>query len=165
MTPSDRTSRTIDDFGEQWLAFRNNPGYYGSVDLLADIFGPSLPVSAIAGARVGEIGSGPGRIVNMLLDAGAAHAVAVEPSDAFAVLRENTAPRRDQVTCLHVPGEHLPSTMNLDFVVSIGVLHHIPNPLPVVAAAYDALEAFFSLGCMAARATRPIFVLSNRCAG
>ena len=87
----DLTSQTIGDFGEQWTRYTDNPGYYGSTELLADIVEPLLPIGAIAGARVAEIGSGTGRIVNMMLDAGAAHVVALEPSDAMQVLRENTA--------------------------------------------------------------------------
>jgi SAM-dependent methyltransferase len=136
---SDR-DKTIADFGEQWTTYRGNPAYYGSRDLLGDIFGPLLPLTAVNAAHVADIGSGTGRIVNMLLDAGAAHVHAVEPSDAIEVLRENTAARRDSVTYLHGRGETLPSGLHLDLVVSIGVLHHIPDPVPVIRAAYDALK-------------------------
>ena len=137
---SDLRRRTIEDFGEQWLAFRDNPGYYGSVDLLADFFGPLLPLASVNGSRVAEIGSGSGRIVNMLLDAGAAHVVALEPSDAMTVLRENTADRAQRITYVHDTGDSLSPGMELDLVVSIGVLHHIPDPLPVVAAGRGALR-------------------------
>jgi hypothetical protein len=36
------TARTISDFGEQWVSFQDNPGDYGSVALLEDLFGPLL---------------------------------------------------------------------------------------------------------------------------
>ena len=137
---SDLKDKTIRDFGEQWLAFRDNPAYYGSVELLADIFGPLIDVATIKGARVAEIGSGTGRIVNMLLDAGAAHVTAVEPSQALLVLKENTASRNDRVEYINAPGEALPPRLGLDLVVSIGVLHHIPDPAPVVRAAYQSLR-------------------------
>ena len=74
------TSRTIDDFGDQWTRYANNDGYYGSSDILVDVFGPLLPPEALKGKKVLEIGSGTGRIVHMLLAAGAAHVTAVEPS-------------------------------------------------------------------------------------
>lgn len=138
MDDVDRT--TIADFGEQWTTYRDNSGYYGSVALLADIFGPLLPVSAVAGARAGDIGSGTGRIVTMLLDAGAAHVVAVEPSAAFDVLMENLAGRSDQVTFVRGPGEAMTAAPPLDLVLSIGVLHHVVNPAPIVAAARAALR-------------------------
>ncbi|WP_262048700.1 class I SAM-dependent methyltransferase [Bradyrhizobium sp. Bra78] len=136
----DLKRQTIDDFGEQWTAFRDNPGYYGSAELLADLFGPLLTLDDVKGARVADIGSGTGRIVNMLLDAGADRVVAVEPSAAFEVLKTNTVARADRIDYLHVPGDQLPSRLDLDYVVSMGVLHHIPAPSPVVRAAFGALR-------------------------
>ena len=137
---TDLKTQTIQDFGEQWTAFRENPAYYGSADLLSDIFGPLLSLEEVKGRRIADIGSGTGRIVNMLLDAGAEHVYAVEPSRAMEVLKENTAARRDQVIYVNGPGESLPAGLNLDLVVSIGVLHHIPDPRPVVQAAFRALK-------------------------
>lgn len=136
----DLTSRTIDDFGEQWTSFRDNPGLYGAVDYLEDLFDGLLTLDSVRGRRVADVGSGTGRIVNMLLDAGAAHVVAVEPSAAYRVLQANTAQRADRVTCIQGRGESLPPGLGLDLVVSMGVLHHIPDPAPAVAAAYRALE-------------------------
>ncbi|MBR0974393.1 class I SAM-dependent methyltransferase [Bradyrhizobium japonicum] len=136
----DLKRQTIDDFGEQWTAFRDSPGYYGSAELLADLFGPLLTLDDVKSARVADIGSGTGRIVNMLLDAGADRVVAVEPSAAFEVLKTNTVARADRIDYLQVPGDQLPSRLDLDYVVSMGVLHHIPAPSPVVRAAFGALR-------------------------
>ncbi len=136
----DLKDQTISDFGEQWTAFRENPGYYGSADLLADLFGPLLSLDEVEGKRIADIGSGTGRIVNMLLDAGADRVVAVEPSDAMLVLKDNTVARAERIDYLQVPGDRLPPDLGLDYVVSMGVLHHIPEPAPVVRAAYDALR-------------------------
>jgi SAM-dependent methyltransferase len=133
-------ARTIADFGEQWTRFRRNDGFYGSLEVLADICEPLLPLAEVHGARVAEIGSGTGRIVRMLLQAGAAHVVALEPSAAYDVLRENVADCADRVECVQATGEALPRDRAFDLVVSIGVLHHIPDPGPVVAAARAALR-------------------------
>src|SRR5439155_1342301 len=65
--------RTIRDFGEQWVHYGDNAGFYGSTELFADIIGPLLALSDLRGLRIAEIGSGAGRIVAMMLDAGAAH--------------------------------------------------------------------------------------------
>ena len=137
---SDIRNRTIADFGDQWTRYSDNEGFYGSVDLLADTLGPLLPVSAFAGKRVAEIGSGTGRIVRMLLTAGAAHVVAIEPSQAVEVLRRNLQNDAQRVEILNVRGDQIPTGLDLDFVVSIGVLHHVPDPVPVAAAAYQALR-------------------------
>ena len=90
--------------------------------------------------RIAEIGSGTGRIVRMLLAAGAKHVLAIEPSQAVHVLKRNLQNDANRVDILHAHGEEIPSGSNFDFVVSIGVLHHIPNPVPVVLAARDALR-------------------------
>jgi len=131
--------RTIEDFGEQWTKYSDNEGYYGSLELLSDILSPFLKLEEIKGCRVADIGSGTGRIVNMLLEAGADHIIAVEPSAAFEVLCLNIQ-RRERVTCLKITGDKLPAYGDLDYVISVGVLHHIPDPRPVVDAAFKALR-------------------------
>lgn len=136
----DIRDRTIRNFGDQWTRYTDNEGYYGSVDLLADMLGPLVGFDDIKGRKVGDIGSGTGRIVLMLLKAGAAHVTAVEPSDAYTVLMENTKDHRHQVVGLRCRGEEIPAGLNLDLVTSIGVLHHIPEPAPVVRAAFMALR-------------------------
>lgn len=136
----DRTQTTIEDFGAQWTRYRENKDYYGSVALLQDIFGPLLPTENVTGRNVAEIGSGSGRIVLMLLRVGAAHVTAVEPSRAMDVLRVNTREFGPRVDYVHARGEEIPRNRNFDYVFSIGVLHHIPDPDPVVRAAFEALR-------------------------
>ena len=137
---SDRTQRTIDDFGDQWTRYTTNDGYYASLDLFRDICGPVLDPAALKGAAVADIGSGTGRIVSMLLAAGAGRVIAIEPSDAFDVLKANTAGQADRIEYVRGTGEAVPSGRNLDYVFSIGVLHHIDDPAPVVRAAHAALR-------------------------
>ena len=52
-----RSERTIRDFGEQWTAYKDNAGYYGSSDLFADIWGPLGSEIALQGSRVADIGT------------------------------------------------------------------------------------------------------------
>lgn len=132
--------RTIRDFGVQWTTYRSNEGYFGTVELLADFFDGVLDLREIRGKQVADIGSGTGRIVNMLIDAGAAHVLGVEPSSAYRVMLENTLCRGDRVTCLNVRGDQLPPSGELDFVFSVGVIHHIPEPDATIRAAYEALR-------------------------
>jgi SAM-dependent methyltransferase len=136
----DATSSTIADFGDQWTRFQDNSGYYGSRQLFEDIVGGVIDADAIAGRRVADIGSGSGRIVDMLLAVRAAHVAALEPSRAYDVLVERFADRRDLVTVHQVRGEGIAALGPFDLVFSIGVLHHIPDPAPVVAAAFEALK-------------------------
>jgi SAM-dependent methyltransferase len=131
---------TIADFGDQWTRFTDNDGFYGSRELFEDICGPLLSADAVRGLRVAEIGSGSGRIVGMMLACGAAHVVALEPSDAFEVLRRNLAVFGERVECVHATGDRLPVDRAFDLVTSIGVLHHIPDPAPAVTAAFNAVR-------------------------
>jgi SAM-dependent methyltransferase len=137
---ADLGRRTVRDFGEQWTAYTDNSGYYGSVELLADVFGPLLETLPLAGARVADIGAGTGRFVRILLEAGAAHVTALEPSVACAVLRTNTEEFGERVACLNLTGEQLRQNGDLDLVFSYGVLHHIPDPGPVIRAAWGGLR-------------------------
>lgn len=135
----DLTKKTIADFGDQWTSYRENTGYYASVELLEDLCSPFLKPSDFYDKKVADVGSGTGRIVNMLLMAGARHVIAIEPSRAFEVLLHNTL-YPEKVFCIHAPGEDLPRDAQLDFAVSFGVLHHIPDPAPVVKAMYNSLK-------------------------
>lgn len=140
MSAKDLGQKTISDFGHQWSTYTDNSGYYGSTDLLADMIHPWLSMDDLAGQKVGEIGSGTGRIVNMLLDANVASVVAVEPSDAIKALEHNTAHAKDRVRLCHCLGEQLEPGLDLDTVFSIGVLHHIPEPDATVRAVAKALK-------------------------
>ena len=133
-------AKTIADFGEQWTAYPDSEGFFGSVELFDDIFHPLVSASHVSGLDVAEIGAGTGRFVNILAEAGAARIVAVEPSAAFRVLEETTRKHRQRITYLNVTGDRLPASGDLDYVFIIGVLHHIPEPDPVVAASFAALK-------------------------
>ena len=87
------TESTIRDIGEQWTIYSDNEGkdLYPARELFADVVGPLMDPRNLEGKRVAEINAGTGRIVQMMLDWGAALAVAVEPSDAVNALRKNLA--------------------------------------------------------------------------
>lgn len=131
--------QTIRDFGRQWTTYTESRGYYGSVELLKDIIESLLPIEQLQGISAAEIGSGSGRIVNMMMEAGVARLYAVEPSKAVESLKQNTSEYSDRVDILNVRGDQLPP-LNLDLVISIGVIHHIPDPDPVMSAAFAALK-------------------------
>ena len=135
--------QTIADFGDQWTRYTSNDGFYGSQELFADILNGLVDPAEFRGRRVLDIGSGTGRIVQMALAAGAGEVTAVEPSDAFDVLARNVATlpadMAAKVRALRCAGDELPAGVTADLALSIGVLHHIPDPAPVVARVREAL--------------------------
>lgn len=134
------SDETIAEFGEQWSRFGDTTtGYFGSAQALADICGPLLDVDDLAGRRVLEVGSGNGRIVNMLIEAGVAHVTAVEPSEGIETLRENTRSHADRIDYVQVRGEDLPA-VDAEVAFSIGVLHHIEDPVPIVRRVFEVLR-------------------------
>lgn len=137
---SDLADRTIADFGDQWQRYTDNEGYYGEVEILKGTLEPLVRLEELQGKRVAEIGSGTGRIVKMLLRAGAREVTAIEPSDAFEVLKRNLADEGGRVVLLNKAGHEIPADGAYDFVLSIGVIHHIPDPDPVIAASLQALR-------------------------
>lgn len=131
--------RTIADFGRQWTVFDDAAGFFGSKELLADFVMP-FDLSQIRGRRVLDLGAGTGRHVLAMLESGAELVVAVEPSQAIEVVREKTREFKDRVTVLQIAGDQIPPTADFDAIFSIGVIHHIPDPAPVVRAVYGALK-------------------------
>ncbi|MFH1460619.1 MAG: class I SAM-dependent methyltransferase [Candidatus Omnitrophota bacterium] len=136
-------TKTIADFGEQWSIYPDNEGWYGSLNLFIDIVYPLLDIEKLKGTYVAEIGGGTGRIVGMLLNADVEHIYTLEPSDrAFRELKKNvqSMDKNNKVTVINTGGENWTTNHKLDYVFSIGVIHHIPDPNPVIRAAYDALK-------------------------
>lgn len=136
----DRAAHNLRDFGEQWLHDGGNEGFYGSLELFGDLLGPLVPLALLRGARVADLGSGTGRIVRMLLAAGVAHVTALEPSRGVEALRRNCAEVGERVRVLQATGEELPPDLGLDFVTAIGVLPFVPDPEPLLRAAWAALR-------------------------
>ena len=135
--------QSIADFGEQWTRYTANDGFYGSQELFADILNGLLDPADFHGRRILDIGSGTGRILQMALAAGAGQVAAVEPSDAYDVMVRNVASLPPELAARVLPlrcaGDELPVDVSADLALSIGVLHHIPDPAPVVARVRDAL--------------------------
>lgn len=138
-TVHEATQKTIADFGDQWTTYTENEGYYASQEMLHDILGPLLDPKALEGQACAEVGAGTGRISSMLLNSGAGHVTAIEPSRAISVLEKNMARYKDRVTVVGDSGETF-DLRDLDYIFSIGVLHHIPDPAPTVRRMHDALK-------------------------
>lgn len=134
-------AKTIHDFDEQWSTYTENSGFYASKELFEDIIHPWITAADLKDRIVVDIGSGTGRIVNMLLACDVSRVIAVEPAPrASAVLKRNTQANAARIDYRNIPGEALPHDLAADFVVSIGVIHHIPEPDGTIRACFGALR-------------------------
>ncbi len=141
----DLTSTTIKDFGSQWTAYQENEGWYASVDKFKETVGGVMDLEEFKNARVVDIGAGTGRISAVMLTLGAAHITALEPSAASEVAEKNLESAKDRFHLVKARGEAARDHGPVDFVVSIGVIHHIADPLPVLESAREALKPGGSL--------------------
>lgn len=132
-------NQVIAQFGKQWTSFPENSGYYGSSSLLQDVCGPLLALGEIKGTRIGEVGSGSGRFVRILAELGAKEIVAVEPSDAMGPLKEYTREYADRINYIKMTGDSW-TFPDLDLVISIGVIHHVIDPLPTAVNIFKNLR-------------------------
>jgi SAM-dependent methyltransferase len=133
--------RSIESFGAQWRRFSFlgdatcGPSADGWFRQWIGTFDPML----IRGARVAEVGAGVGRSLFNMAKFEPAEIIGYEPSTCFEFLQMNM---RDVPNCRLVnAGGHQFNERNLDYVFSIGVIHHIPDPVPVVRNVYNSLKS------------------------
>lgn len=132
-------TRTINDFGEQWQIHGEiDTDYWSSDELFEDFFGDLFDTEEISGKDVAEVGSGSGRIINMICNYNPNKCYAIEPSIGFDVLRANTVKNADIVEYLNTTGDKF-ELQELDYIFSLGVIHHIENPVDVVKNIHHSL--------------------------
>jgi len=129
---------TIADFSEQWTAFRDNSGWFGSPELLADVLRPLLTLDDLRGKTVAEIGCGNGRFLKTMSQY-AAQVYGIEPGDGVENARKWNA-ERENVEVIRANVYQLPNLPPLDHVLSIGVVHHLPDPPRALAIMRDLLK-------------------------
>ncbi|NQX89165.1 MAG: class I SAM-dependent methyltransferase [Halioglobus sp.] len=135
--------KTIQDFDEQWTRYADNEGWYGSLAMFSDMITPIMSTDDFKDKTVVDIGSGTGRIVGMLLEAGASHVYAVEPgTGAFEKLKNNVASmeRGKEVTPINKRGDNWDLDASVDRAISIGVIEFISDPNPTIRRCFDALK-------------------------
>jgi SAM-dependent methyltransferase len=131
--------RTIEDFGNQWkIHGQLNEDHWTSDKMFRDHFPKTFDFSIFSGAKVLEVGSGSGRILQMISRYNPSQLIGIEPSDAFENLRVNT----NTLNNLHlknISGSDF-DEKEIDVIVSFGVIHHIPMPDIVIENVYKSLK-------------------------
>lgn len=120
--PSGVKERTAQSFAYEWERFGELRQEWRKNFL--DYMQPHTP-DFFRGLTVLDVGAGSGRH-SYQADSFGARVVAVDLGDAIDVARRNLPAR---VLTVQADAEHLPFEEGaFDFVVSIGVLHHLPDP-------------------------------------
>ena len=134
-----KKEQTIKDFGHQWqIHGKLSDGYWSSDQNFRDHFPKDFDFSIFYNSKVLEIGSGSGRILHMLSHYSPSILIGVEPSNGFSnlVLNTNSIPRLRLENTTGAKFE----IKNLDIIISLGVVHHIPEASEVVRNAFNSLK-------------------------
>ena len=130
-------TNVISDFGEQWTAYTKNSGWFASVEEMESLFGPLLDKKELIDKKIADVGAGTGHYTQLFHRVGAGKIIAIEPSDAYKILKSNIQ-GLDNINCLKATAEEIPN-QNFDWVFCIGVLQFIPDPVPALKAMGKAL--------------------------
>ena len=112
------------DFGDQFLTDKDIGGYWGSIEFLKEIVFP-FDLNLIKDKKIMDVGIGSGRISNNLLKYGPSKLVAVEPSEAINVAKDNI--KSDKIEYLNIKGQDINFENEFDYAFALCVLHHIPE--------------------------------------
>jgi SAM-dependent methyltransferase len=134
-----KNHKTINDFGNQWKIHGElREDHWTSDQMFRDHFPKDFDFLIFKGAKVLEVGAGSGRILHMVSNYHPSQLIGVEPSDSFENLLLNTK---------NIPNLHLLNTSganfhlkNLDVIISLGVIHHIPEADKVLHNIFNSLK-------------------------
>lgn len=129
---------TVADFSEQWTRYPSNDGYFGSEALFADVLKPLYTLEDLRGQKVAEVGCGNGRFLKTMASY-AEHVWGFEPGDGVLNAQAYNGDL-DNVTVVRANVYDLPEVPPLDHIFSIGVVHHLPDPLGALRAMKATLK-------------------------
>ena len=130
---------SIKDFGDQFKYHSNVDDYWGSVEMLEDIVKP-FDLNLIKDKTICEVGTGSGRILKNLLKKIPSKIYAIEPSEAIEVAKKNNINNGEKIIFKNIPGQMISFDNEIDYVFSLGVIHHIPEANIVCNRIYKSLK-------------------------
>ena len=133
--------RTVKDFGNQWkIHGKIDEDYWSSDQYFKDYFKNHFNPKVLKNKVVGDVGSGSGRIIQMLSKYKLKKIYAIEPSIAgIKKIRENLSNLKN-LRILNKTGNKFKTDKLCDFIFSMGVIHHIKDPEDILKNIYKNLK-------------------------
>ena len=136
---SNKEKDSISDFGKQFKYHNNIDDYWGSLEILKDIVNP-FDLSLIKNKIICEMGVGSGRILKNLIKLSPKKIYAVEPSEAIEIAKKNNEYAEVEILFKKISGQMINFKNEIDYIFSIGVIHHIPDAEIVCKKIYESLK-------------------------
>ena len=130
---------SISDFGKQFKYHNNIDDYWGSQEILKDIVNP-FDLSLIKNKIICEMGVGSGRILKNLIKLSPKKIYAIEPSEAIEIAKKNNEDAEVEILFKKISGQMINFKNEIDYIFSIGVIHHIPDAEIVCKKIYESLK-------------------------
>ena len=136
---SNKKKDSISDFGKQFKYHNNIDDFWGSLEILKDIVNP-FDLSLIKNKIICEMGIGSGRILKNLIKLSPKKIYAIEPSESIEVAKKNNEYSEVEILFKKIPGQMINFNNEIDYIFSIGVIHHIPEAEIVCKKVYESLK-------------------------
>ena len=140
MTLENTRKKTITDFADQWDIHGTIDDEWTSDEKFRDHFGDIFDPGELKNKVVCDVGSGCGRIVKFISKHNPKTIYAVEPSYTGVTAIKQNLSNLTSLQILNTSGELFKTKELCDYVISIGVIHHIKNPIDVLKNIYNNLK-------------------------
>ena len=125
--------KTIKDYNDQWkLQGELNEDYWASDDILFDQFSNLFSVNEVKNKIIADIGAGTGRVVKTLLKYNPKKVYAIEPSYSGVNHISNNLKKYSNLKIVQTDGLKFKTPELCDIIFSLGVIHHIKNPIDIL---------------------------------
>ena len=130
---------TIKDFGKQFKYHNKIDDYWGGEEMINDIVNP-FDLSIVRNKIICEMGVGSGRILKNLIKLSPKKIYAIEPSESIEVAKKNNEYSEVEILFKKISGQVIDFKNEIDYIFSIGVIHHIPDAEIVCKKIYESLK-------------------------
>ena len=136
---SNKKKDSVSDFEQQFKYHSKIDDYWGSLEMLKDIVNP-FDLSLVKSKIICEMGVGSGRILKNLIKLSPKKIYAIEPSESIEVAKKNNEYSEVEILFKKIPGQMINFNNEIDYIFSIGVIHHIPEAEIVCKKVYESLK-------------------------